>query len=348
MNGNKKTIEQIEIINGVVYTKSYLPSASSMSVAVNRDLCKDVALTDILQESGEHAVLREIGKGIFDHRIIMHPYDCRLAEHLQRASELLRAPLTLSLDTDTAGEFIATVAEGYNNSILYSPVSELKKLEALRSDPEAVFSICKNNLAAFHFSDECVRRSRTQASRYINEFILQAGFVFPTYFRNDKNLALEALQKNASVFRFFDTSLRDDKDIVRVAFHPSTPRTDQNYFACYIGETLRSDAVFMRNLMKICPALRIDDCVEILSLPGVAEMWAAQNDLVHSMLFNIPSSILLKPTVQNMLKKRFSDDAFLLGVLDTLFDTAARGSVSADASCCTANLPSRRINIKEV
>lgn len=347
MNCNYKTIEQIEIKNGVVYTKSYLPSASSTTVATNRELCEDVALTKILQKGGEHAVFREIGRSLFERRIMMRPHDCRLAEYLKQASDLLRAPLTLSLDSDTAGEFIATVTEGYCNSVLYSPFPELYKLEALRSDPEWVFSVCKNNPAAFHFSDASVRRNRNLARRYIHEFVLKEGFYFPTYFQNDKELALEALQMNASVFRFLDSSLRNDKDVVRVAFHPNTPRTEQDFFACYIGEKLRSDAAFMRKLVIRCPALLIDDCEEILYLPGVAEMWAAQNDWVQSELFNIPMSVVLKPTVQKVLAKRFSGDTFLLNVLDVLNDTVAqevsREPVPTNICCCTANLPSRRI-----
>lgn len=347
MNYNYKTIEQIEINNGIVYTRSYLSGTSSTPTTAFRAVCEDVELTKILQEEGRHAVLKEIGRGIFERKIRMRPYDCRLAEHIQQAGTLLRAPLTLSLDADTAGEFIATVTEGYEKSASYSPFSELSRLEALRSDPEWVFSICKNNPAAFHFADESVRRNRSFARRYIHEFILEDGFAFPTYFRTDKSLALEALQKNASVFLFLDISLRNDKEIVQLAYDPNTPRRKIDFFASYIGPSLRADAVFMRSLLRKCPALRIDGCTDIYRLPGAAEMWAAQNDWVETEFTNLPLDILLRPTVRNMLTKRFRDDKSLLAILDKLITTGLRAALPNDTCCSAANLPSRRVARKD-
>lgn len=342
---NYRFIERIEIKNGNVYIRS-LCSGTSPPLSPDLShycLCEDHALTNLLQTEGVRAVYKEIGKGLFEGNIIMRPHNCLLAEYLKRAGDLLKVPLKFSLDADHAGEFVAVVTEGYENNPFYSPIQDLEKLSVLRLDPEAVFSICQNNPAAFHFSDESVRRDRELARRYIQEFICSDGFSFPTYFRDDKALAVEALKKNASVFRQLDPCLRNDKDIVRIAYCPTTPRKEPDLFASYIGKSLRSNATFMRELVRKCPYLKLDDCMDILSLPGVAETWALHNVWLRKDIMYVPSDVLIKPTVRNTLISRFAGDSSFSLILDKLIDHALYTDAKPLADhCLSSNLPSRR------
>lgn len=339
-----RLIEKIEIRDGQVYIKT-LFSATTQHQAPSHshpNLCEDFILTELLQNNGQHAVFMEIGKGIFEGTIVMRPRNCLLAEQLKRAGELIRVPLKYSLDADHAGEFIATVVEGYENNAFYSPVQELAKLDALRSDPEEVLSICKNNPAAFHFAEEHVRRNRELARRYVCEHIHSDSFFYPTYFRSDKELAIEALLKNASVFRQLDACLRNDMDIVRLAYLPSVARKERDFFVSYIGETLRSNAFFMQELTHKCPGLRFDDCMDVLDLPGVAETWAIHNVWVRRDLTHLPPVVLIKPTVRNALRTRFANDSASLAMLDTLIDQALYCVKPTKDRSLSANLSSRR------
>lgn len=341
---NYRLIEKIEIRDGKVYIKTPCSATLQHQTAIysHSNLCEDSILTKLLQTDGQHAVFKEIGKAIFEGTIVMHPRNCPLAEQLKRAGELIRVPLKYSLDADHAGEFIATVVEGYENNTFYSPVQELAKLAALRSAPEEVFSICKNNPAAFHFSEEHVRRNRELARRYIFEFIHTDGFFYPTYFRSDKELAIEALLKNASVFRQLDACLRNDMDIVRLAYLPSVARKEQDFFVSYISEPLRFNAFFMQELTHKCPDLRFDDCMDVLDLPGVAETWAIHNEWVHKDMTHLPLTVLIKPTVRNALRTRFANDPPSLATLDTLIDYALHSVKPMKGQSLSANLPSRR------
>ena len=341
---NYKFLEKIEIINGKVYTKSHFSSTTHLTAPIQspHTLCEDPILTSILQSAGEHAVFKKLGEDVFEGTVIVRPYNCLLAEYIKKAGELIKAPLKYSLDRDHAGEFIATVVEGYMRDVCYSPLPELKQLTLLRSDPDVVFSICRNNPVAFHFSDDTVRRNRDFARRYILEFAHIDGFSLPTYFRNDKAIALEALQRNASLFRHLDLSLRNDMDVVRIAYTPTTCRKESDFYLSYIGNSLRSNAVFMRELVRECPSLRFDDCMDVLVLPGVAETWALYNLWVRRDLLFAPSEILTKPEVRNTLMARLAEDPSSITFLNMLTDQKCSSFMVVEPHCITANLPSRR------
>ena len=310
-------LERMEIRNDRVYL-SGIRSYGDSQPGRRFDSAEREELSDLLKEHGRFAVFNVLGQEIFSGKIRIHPKDPVLTTYLKRAADLLNAPIRYSIDAEHAGIFTAEVVEGLLNDSFYQPKNALQKLEKLREDPEVVFSICKNNPSAFSFAAESIRRNRLLALRYIEEFVLDPRFNFPGYFRNDIRIATVALHQNGAIFSQLGSSLRNNKDIVRLAYDPNLPRNAYAVNAADIGKSLLFDHKFMQGIIRMCPCLDISNCVELLGDASVAETWILNSHWTMQDRYLLPKHVLAKSKVRKALYTRAGDAPALKEMVDAL------------------------------
>lgn len=290
----------VYIENDSVYTDS----ASSAEKPTVYKKQEQPYLTYILRLDGMHGVLKELGRGVFEGTIRLQPWNCPVAEALKRAGDTLKPPLRFSLDSNIAADFIATLAENLIIDPFFSPVPALKKLEDLREDLPSVLAISKNNPAAFNFSVEKIRRNRGAALLYIRECAGDRRFVYPSYFKEDKDLAMEALKQNGDVFHQLSPSLRGDRDVVRYAYNCRIPREGFAYRASDIDQALLNDPAFMREIVSICSDLIVRDVPYVLKSKSVAEAWVNHNNYIFDNLDLLTDRILADPRLRKSIYEK--------------------------------------------
>lgn len=306
---------------------------------------KDPHLTNLYRKrDGKRAVLISLSEDLFSKRIVLRPHNCHLLENMQYARTLIKEPLSFFLDAGHAGKFIADVVSGIERETMFSPVEDLKKLEALRSDPEAVLAISKNNPQAFVFSADNVRRDRDAAKHYIKQCVGDPHFSFPSYFADDRELARMALKVNGRVFQQLDKTLRNDKELALLAYSSVIPRQCFATDPSYLGADLLSDKKFLRELCCICPDLQAERTAFILKYPEVAEAWVLNNNGAYSQTELLSNNMLKNHKIRSALISGSAADpdrCILVSLLLSQADKEADVSTKAPADSLLKNAGSQ-------
>ena len=302
------------------------------------------ALTKKYRDGGLHEMLKTLGEQLFRGEVFLQPHNCQLTERMQYAKDLIKQPLSLFLDAEHAGEFIATVAERMQTDLTFSPFVELNKLERLRSDPEEALKICKNNPRAFNFTELNIRRDRSLAKRYIDSCIQSPDFIFPSYFVDDKELAMAALEFDGRIFSQLGKELRNDREVALFAYDASVSREHSACDPSFIGEHLLKSKLFLRRLCKICPELKVERKPSILQDPGVAEVWLTHNPYAFPNMHLLPADVLKVESIRSVLYSLAGNDRMQCATVEAFISQSlSRAKIDAEP-----DLDVRLTNAKEM
>lgn len=303
-------VRSIRISNGVVYF-SAAPNNVHPRTFERFEVPK---YTEIYQEQGMKALLKEISKQVHNGNYHLRG-GSKLTSLLEESHQKLRSRVTLVnfLDEEHAADFMANVTarrlEDPSISIHNDWVNmELAVLEGLRYDKKSVLEICKKNPQAFHYAAGEISCDRVAAKEYIQQCSHMILFSFPRYFNNDKELALLALPHNGCIFRDLSSSLRSDKDIIRMAFDQNlNGRRFFEHLPDLIPSETRADKEFMRELVTICPSLHVHRAPDILTDFETAKAWASNGKWFLSNLHVVPQEFLADPNMQAILLSRIDE-----------------------------------------
>lgn len=282
------------------------------------------------QKGGMHGLLKAIGEDVWNGNFHLQPGGSKICKLMSRALTCIEGPgggyysslLRGFLDDEHGGEYLATVTEKLMDDPSYYPAKELSDLEALRSDKEAVLSICKNKPVAFCFAAQSIQEDRQAAREYIETCANRIMFTFPGSFTEDKELAMLALPHNGCIYRQLGEGLRGDKDIVRLAFDDSIDRRATEHLPDIIPVSLRQDKEFMREIISLCPALHVHRAKDILTDREDVLLWAKTAKFLPSSLQDIPQEHLVDRELQNIALERCAGDEGKMNKLREIYRNA--------------------------
>lgn len=178
----------------------------------------------IYRQNGLTALLQEISKDLWNGNYHLASGGSKYVKALQAAFDALdkyNPELRSFLDETHGSELIANITVKYLNSHTISP-QEFAPYEALRSDPKAVLDICNKAPYAFSYAALSIQKDRETAQAYVERCSDKLLFQYPIFFRNDKELAVPALEKNGCIYRQQD-SQQGRGDLQKQQIHGNTP-----------------------------------------------------------------------------------------------------------------------------
>lgn len=300
-------VRSITIKGGQVYITA---AASNISP---RTYHQDVSEyhSKLYRESGLHALLKDIAADVHNGNYRLGNGSL-IARRLSEANDHLirHKHLKNFLDSEHASKFMADYASMMLQNPRCDPSEflreEFQTLNALRSDKAAVLQICKSNPAAFDLADPAISTDRECAKEFIQNCAGNIRFNFPQAFLDDKDLAILALNQDGCIFRQLPLSLREDKDIVQLAFDQEKSRTYFEHLPDLISPSLRKNVSFMRELVQSCPSLHIHRAKDILDDFETMKIWAEKGKWVIHDLYCAPKKYLNSPEIHDILLNRFN------------------------------------------
>ena len=294
----------------IVDDKVYFTSAANNVSPRTFERFESEYFSRLYQDGGLEKLLPAVAANIWEGNFHMQN-GSKLATSLNEGYiKLANTPYMRNfLDTERAAQYITDYA-------LYlvrkAPEPDLKKLMALRNDKEAVLDICTKNPMAFDYASEDIRRDREAAKKHILTNSDKLLFNMPSYFRDDKELALLALYNNGCIYRHLNHNLQADKDVIRLAFNSFLKRRFFEHLPDLIPDALRHDGSFMTELIAACPKMHVFRDTTLLRNEDFTKTWLAGNEWHVSDLKLIPYRQLQKSEIQDYIYNRYKSDPIML------------------------------------
>jgi len=286
--------------------KVFVTAASSNVYPRHFENWEVSSFSKIYQEAGLPQLLHHISSLVWSGEL-----------HLQRGSKLCKAllegfePLAGSptlrcfLDSEHAAKFISSMAL---YAMRLGPKPDIEKLYALRHDKEAVMEICAERPEAFDHASFEIQKDRDAAKEHILANGDKLLFNMPRYFKNDKELAILALQKDGTTFRGLSPDLQDDKEIALLAFNSSLDRPHFEHLPDLLSEDLQNDLPFMRQLVTVCPRMHVFRCPQLLYDKGFVKAWLEAGGWSPYSLRNLPDVMLADRHLQSIILSKANQD----------------------------------------
>lgn len=299
-----------EIVKGITFknNKVFINSADSSIRPLYFNKWEAERLSMLYQENGKAATIQAIAKEVWNGNFRLRK-GSKLCNRLIFALQDIRQNRMLSgfLDEDHAAAYMTKVVLHEMKDPNHTVGPSIRDLEPLRHDRETVLTICQKNPGAFNYAAEEITGDRETAKEFIHLCASSVMFHYPQKFADDKELAQMALQQNGCNYRELSRNLQGDRDIVRLAFDATLPRSHHEFLPDLIPEKLRKDIPFMCDLIHNCPPLHFERVPDILANRDVAMALAESAKYFLYEVKYIPKKYLADPKLQNILAARFKD-----------------------------------------
>ena len=319
-------IKSISIIKDSVY----ITSAPNNVRPLTFERYESEYFTDIYRRGGYEALLKELAIQVWKGNYHLRG-NSKICRSLQIGLDVLSGDRNLCgfLDTEHAAQYIADFA--YNIiTVGKSPFPDITKLQALRHDKSAVIQMCDKNPAAFDYAAEEIRKDRDVAMEHIRNNSHKLLFNMPTYFRDDKELAMLALKGSGPIYRHLSPELQADKEVIRLAFDPNQPRDYFEHLPDLIPESLRNDKAFMKELVTLCPQMHFFRTPELLEDKQIVQAWLETGAWSPDTLKDVPTALLNDPDIQSTIRTSAADKPDTLKKAEAIL--AERGILPAKPS----------------
>lgn len=295
-------VDGVEICNGKVYI-----SATSNNVSPTRFTTYEAdTLSKIHQKDGMEGVLKWLAVLQRDGEVRLNGTD-PICKHIREGMNLLPNDLLAFLDDEKLGDFIRDYAISKMKGKRFNSKKRLETLQALRDDEKQVLDICRTRPESFACASQHVQCDKTAAMEYIKQCGGMIMFCFPRHFAGDREVAVMAFKMNGCTYRQLHPSLQKDKEIVELAFNSEMDRYSYEDIPDVIPEILRSDRVFMKKIIRICPGLHISRTPDILKDRDCALTWVEYGKWVLNELHLLPKEYLEDSEFQKSLNQRYPD-----------------------------------------
>lgn len=286
----------------------YITSASSNVFPRYYDEFRSDYYSNLMKEEGFSGVVKSLATNMQAGNIkFLKGYKFNNAM-LQAKAELEGSQpqgLVSFLNGEAYGDYVVKrVDEIYNGRGRLDSIAELGKLQAMRKDPESVFSMCKGNVEAFFFADVSIQNNLDLCRRYVRDFAGELLFQIPPAAQEDKEAVLYAVSKHGCSLRNLSEKLQDDENIVLAAFgavkYPE-------HLPDLISPRLQNDTEFMKKIIEVEPKLHFSRSKALLNNPDVVLKLAEKATWIGDFSY-FPDEIRNAPNVQRAMAARLHDD----------------------------------------
>lgn len=263
-------------------------------------------LSDILGERGIQGVLSWIAQLYRDgeYRLSGQTYICRIVrEEYKKLPSVLRS----FLDDERLGEYVGECAAARFEKKRINRWERHQELDRLRYDKAAVLEICKKRPQAFQYADADLQKDREVAESYIEQCADDLFFEFPKYYESDKELIIKALKKNGCLYRKLNDLMKQDRDLILLAFDSSIQRRFVEHLPDVIPTKIRKDREFVKKLLDTGIHIHINRAPELVEDREAALIWVKKGKYVLADLYVLKKEYLEEREFQDILIDRFSE-----------------------------------------
>lgn len=271
---------------------------------------EDEKASELLKTKGLAAALKRYGANLWNgyYKITGTQKTCAA---LKYAYETLARDEDLRgfLDDETAGGFIAGMAASCLENTPWDVEEEMNKLQALRSDFQAVMEMGKSNVRAFQFASDVIQSMQPYALTYTKAYADSASFEIPKRFNDDYIVVTEALLRNGCLYRQLPEKMKADKDIIRLAFmedltlEDGTIRRFHEHLPDLLPEEQQKNVELLEELLIICPSLHADRLQILFEDYHLACVQVRHNRWVEGRMDRFPK-VFLEQKVFQLEKER--------------------------------------------
>lgn len=276
--------------------------------------------TKLFVEKGKEASLQLIGERFWNGLYELKRTD-RYCNLFHKARKLLPDNMSFhNFEGETAGNFLGSAVLKLEQDPEIDLSKEVEELLDLRNSREYILKVAKNtgqNLT--DFANEEIQKDRDFAFEVLRAAEGHYMYDYPNSFRNDKEFAMEALKYNGCLYRALDDSLKQDKEIVLLAFDSNQNRKYHEHlpdlipFITFIipdeeNGAGKYDFDFIFKVIESCPSLHIDRAKWLLRDYDVALHATKHNKWTLSLVNTLPEEFISLKEFQEELINKGKDE----------------------------------------
>lgn len=289
--------------------KVFLTVAASNVHPIEYQRYESVTLENILVEKGIKDVIKNITVDVIEGNYQLRKGN-KFVNLLIQAREAFSDFTYKNTNIQVLGEYITDAVFRLEKDPNVMLDEKRKELFDLKDDRNYIIKTAKEegkNLMDYS------KKWRTNKSLAL-ELIEIAGdtiwFSYPKFFVGDKDVAFAAVKKNGAVYRELTEDLKKNRQLILEAYSNKGKRFHEfhaNEIPMYALLTNAGsvDVDFMKQLIGVCPSLKITECTFLLANREVALEWCKIGDpLPFNHLVHLPSCFMNDKEFQDVIIQR--------------------------------------------